>query len=255
MNSVEKNPRYSIVVPAYNEAEWLPACLEGLHRAMEAVDLPGELLVVDNNSTDSTADIARGADARVVFEPVNQISRARNAGGRAARGDLLVFVDADTVLPPSVLEEALQNLGQGDCCGGGAAVSFDRPITGPAKWLVALWHWLARRYGLAAGCFVFCLREGFEAVGGFNERVYASEEVWFSRRLGKWGQQRGKRFHLITTAPVVTSARKLDHPWSTYLALFVTLLFPPAVYSRWLCWVWYTRKPRVSGANRGDLGC
>ena len=256
MTSDSSNPRYSVIVPAYNEAEWLPECLSAAREAMQAVNLEGEVVVVDNNSTDTTAEIARQMGARVVCEPINQISRARNAGAKAARSQYLVFVDADTRLPPPVLAEAIANLDSGECCGGGATVAFDRPLTGLMKQLLRLWHWLAHRYGLAAGCFVYCRRDAFDAIGGFSERVFASEEVWFSRQLGRWGKQQGKPFRLIDTQSVVTSSRKLDHPLSVHVALLLALLFPPAVYSRRLCNVWYKRRPRLrrepSQANQDE---
>ncbi len=249
MNDSQTKPRYSIVIPAYNEAQWLPGCLAAVKDAMKSVAANGEIVVVDNNSTDETADIARESGARLIFESVNQISRARNAGAQAARGEFLVFLDADTLLPAELLIEALANLESGGCCGGGVMVAFDRPVRGLAKMLIGLWHWLAQRYGLAAGCFVYCLRDGFEAIGGFNERVYASEEVWFSRQLGKWGKREGMEFRVITSTSIVTSARKLDYPLSTYLTLFTALFFPPAVYSKWLCWTWYHRRPRGDEAE------
>ena len=80
-------PRYSIVVPAWNEEALLPATLASLRTAMAAVPHEGEIVVCDNNSTDGTAAAARAGGARVVFEPRNQIARARNAGARAARGE------------------------------------------------------------------------------------------------------------------------------------------------------------------------
>ena len=96
-------PDYSIVLPAYNEAALLPATLARLQEAMAGIALRGEIVVCDNNSTDATPELARAAGASVVFEPVNQISRARNTGARAARGRFLVFVDADTLVPGSLL--------------------------------------------------------------------------------------------------------------------------------------------------------
>lgn len=251
MSDPQPKPRYSIVIPAYNEAEWLPDCLAAVKETMGSVATTGEIVVVDNNSTDKTAYIAREFGARVVFESVNQISRARNAGARAAHGDFLVFLDADTLLPAELLNEALDNLERGECCGGGVMVAFDRPVRGLAKLLIGLWHWLARRYGLAAGCFIYCLHEAFDAIGGFSERIYASEEVWFSRQLCAWGEREGKEFRLITSTSVVTSARKLDHPLSMYLTLICALFFPPAVYSKWLCWTWYHRRPRGDEAKEG----
>ncbi len=77
---------------------------------MGALEQPGEIIVVDNNSTDDTADIARALGARVVSEPINQISRARNAGAAVARGGFFIFVDADTQISANVLGQALRQL-------------------------------------------------------------------------------------------------------------------------------------------------
>ena len=118
-------PDFTLVVPAYNEEAELPQSLPSFKAAMEASGRRGELVVADNNSTDRTAEIAREHGARVVFEAHNQISRARNAGARDAEGKHLVFVDADTLIPPELLAAALANLESGKCCGGGAAVDFD----------------------------------------------------------------------------------------------------------------------------------
>jgi GT2 family glycosyltransferase len=107
MTTEAAKPRYSVIVPAYNEAEWLPACLAGLHRAMDAVDLPGELLVVDNNSTDATADIARRADARVVFEPVNTVAR-RWTGDSPRSGDRGYGKEPRSFLRRSLAKQTLE---------------------------------------------------------------------------------------------------------------------------------------------------
>ena len=110
------SPRYSIIVPAFNEEVWLAKSLPAIHRAMGAVDKSGELIVVDNNSTDATAVVAERHGAKVVFEPINQISRSRNAGARLAQGAYLVFVDADTLITADLLKAALANLESGTCC-------------------------------------------------------------------------------------------------------------------------------------------
>ncbi len=78
----------------------LPATLDALQKAMKAIDMAGEMIVADNNSRDRTPEIAREHGAIVVFEPINQISRARNAGAKAARGRYLIFLDADTIISP-----------------------------------------------------------------------------------------------------------------------------------------------------------
>lgn len=236
--------RYTLVIPAYNEAALLPSTLASVRQAMQACSHAGELVVVDNNSSDDTAEVARAGGARMVFEAHNQISRARNAGAQASESEALVFLDADTRLPPGLLQTALDLLAGGACCGGGASVVFDRPNQDVER-VLRLWEGLSRRFRLAAGSFVFCLREGFDAVGGFSESVYAGEEIWLSRALGRWGKARGMRFEIVAEPPVVTSARKLDwhsRPFLVFYALLV-VLFPFITRYRWLCGLWYRRPP------------
>jgi len=244
---------FSVIVPAYNEEAELPRSLAALRLAMEGAargGLSGELVVVDNNSSDRTAETARAAGARVVFEPVNQISRARNAGARAAAGRFLVFADADTVVSPELLAEALGNLASGRCAGGGAVMEFDSYPRRGIRWAAGLWNRLAVRRGLAAGAFVYCLREGFETVGGFSQKVYAGEEVFFSRALRLWGRRRDLEFRVITAHPAVTSSRKLRwHSWPKVIALSVgLLLFPAGLLSRRFCGLWYRRPGSGAGA-------
>ena len=87
---------YSVIIPAFNEEAFLPQTLNYLQESMSRIDEQGEVIVVDNNSSDRTADIAREYGTQLVFEAVNQISRARNAGAKIAQGEYLIFLDADT---------------------------------------------------------------------------------------------------------------------------------------------------------------
>jgi glycosyltransferase involved in cell wall biosynthesis len=239
---VNAAPDYSIVLPAYNEAALLPATLARLREAMAGIVLRGEIVVCDNNSTDATADAARAADARVVFEPVNQISRARNTGAQVARGRLLVFVDADTLVPAPLLAKAIAALATGRACGGGAAVAMEGISGGLAGRMLSLWNGLSRGRRLAAGSFVFCLREAFLAVGGFSEQVYASEEIWLSRALKRWGRPRKLEFIILDEA-VTTSGRKARwYPAPLLLAVMLGFVICPwLVRSRHYCWLWYRR--------------
>ncbi len=234
---------YSLIIPAYNEERWLPATLAALQQAMSALPWQGELIVVDNNSTDATATLARQHGAQVVFEPYNQISRARNAGARMAQGRYLVFVDADTHIPPELLAGALHNLETGQCCGGGATVQFDTALSAAGRLGLAAWNTLSSRLKLAAGCFVYCRREAFDAVGGFSEAVYASEEIWLSRRLRRWGRQRGQAFCIISAYPAHSSGRKMDwfSSWQQAGLLLLMILFPFFVRFKRLCGFWYNR--------------
>ena len=95
--------KISIILPAFNEEKLVERSLQSIRCAATAFSRLGwehEIIVCDNNSTDRTAELARKQSARVVFEPVNQISRARNAGAAAATGEWFLFVDADSF--PSV---------------------------------------------------------------------------------------------------------------------------------------------------------
>lgn len=234
---------YSIIIPAYNEEALLEKTLDLLQQAMASVPLNGEIIVTDNNSTDRTAEIANRAGATVIFEPINQISRARNSGARQARGRYFVFVDADTMVPPALLQTALKNLQSGQCCGGGATMQADAPIPLVAKWVLEYWNLISRVFRLAAGCFVYCRRDDFEACGGFSEKVYATEEIWFSRNLKRLGKKQQRKFCIITEPRVITSDRKLVwHSQARQALLFIMLsLFPFFVRFKGLCGFWYKR--------------
>lgn len=232
---------YSVIVPAYNEEALLPRTLAAATTAMAAVAPRGELIVVDNNSTDGTAAVARAHGARVVFEPRNQISRARNAGAAAAHGEVLVFLDADSTLPAATLRQALANLEDTACCGGGAVFTLDGPAPALARGMLAAFNRTAVDRQFAAGCFIYCQREAFEAVGGFDEKLYASCDHAFSRQLRRWARRHDRVLRVIADPPVVTSARKLAHPRAYFLSLAVSLLIPFASRVRALCWYWYRR--------------
>lgn len=239
-------PDYSIIIPAFNEAAELPATLAAIRAAMAAQPHPGECIVVDNNSTDDTRSIATTAGADlVVFEPINQIARARNAGVQASRGQHLIFVDADTRISAELLAEALQLLSTGTCAAGGAIIEFDGTATvGPiGRAGIATWKRISKFTRTAAGSFLFCRRDAFEDVGGFDQKLYASEEVRLSRLLRKWGRERGLSFDIITTAPAHTSARKLQWYSGPKMLgwIFFMMLVPIAVRSRKLCGFWYER--------------
>ncbi|MGR9089087.1 MAG: glycosyltransferase [Gammaproteobacteria bacterium] len=234
-------PVYSVIVPAYNEAAFLPLTLQSISSAMRTLTQPGEMIVVDNNSTDDTAEVARSLGAHVVFEPINQISRARNAGAAAARGKFFIFIDADTEVSVEVLGQALDKLTAAAVCGGGATVAMNHPHWFPVC-VLACWNFFSGITRLAAGCFLFCRRDAFEACGGFSEKVYASEELWLSMALARWGRRRGLGF-IILRESVSTSARKVD--WLSAGAItrqvLIFLLFPLAVRSKRFCGAWYVR--------------
>lgn len=234
---------YSIVIPAFNEEDFLSATLTALHEATAQLELSGEIIVVDNNSTDETAAIAAAQGAQVVFEKINQISRARNAGAHAAQGRYLIFVDADTLVPPTLLQQALANLEGGQIIGGGARVVGDKPLHFSMQMLLNLWDFISTHTSTAAGSFIYCRRDAFETIGGFNEEVYASEEIWLSRKIKKLGREKGQRFCIIKQPPVITSMRKMEwySPLHIYFYTLMLAVFPFIVRIKSLCTPWYRR--------------
>ncbi len=237
------SPDYSIIIPAYNEESFLGRTLESVRNAMNGTDFRGELIIVDNASTDRTAEIAREWGATVLDEQYRQISRARNVGAKAATGRFLFFLDADTLMSPEILHEALAMLASGDYYGGGPIVQFDSEnLPWSVRAFTKIWNNYARNRCWAAGCFMFMLKEAFDAVGGFREDIYAGEEVYLSNALRKWGKARQKKFDLLNP-PILTSARKIKKGHLSLLATMIVLgLCPFLARFRSLCWPWYGKQ-------------
>ena len=204
--------RVSVVLPAFNEEKLLPAALAAVRDAASAFTARGwawECVVCDNNSTDATAAVARAAGATVVFEPVNQIGRARDAGARAANGDWLVFIDADSTPSAELFASIATRIAEGRVLGGGSTVELEPGTPRYARFVCGLWNLWSRLAGWAAGSCVWVEAEAFRTVGGFGTEFYAGEEVFLSRRLKSLARRSGRRFVILAGHPLRTSARKL----------------------------------------------
>ena len=204
--------RVSVVLPAFNEEKLLPAALAAVKAASSAFTARGwewECVVCDNNSTDGTSAVARAAGATVVFEPVNQIGRARDAGARAANGDWLVFIDADSTPSAELFASIATRIAEGRVLGGGSTVELEPGTPRYARFVCGLWNLWSRLAGWAAGSCVWVEAEAFRTVGGFGTEYYAGEEVFLSRRLKTLARRSGRRFIILADHPLRTSSRKL----------------------------------------------
>jgi len=206
--------KLSFVIPAYNEAAWIEHCLECIAVSVDACSLQAdtafdvEYIVVDNNSTDETALKAEQAGALVVFEAINQISRARNAGAQAASGDWLIFIDADSDLSAGLLTDVLALIAANKHVGCGSLMHMEG-LEGLAGWALRSWSLLSRTLNWAAGSFVVCRSDVFAELNGFSEQLFVAEEIDFSRRVKKYARQHKSRFSVLRNHPLQTSNRKV----------------------------------------------
>lgn len=215
---MQTNPQpnlISFVIPAHNEETELPQTLHHLYRAARQLGLHFEVLVVADSCTDRTSAIACEFGASVVEVNHRQISRTRNAGAERARGSYLFFVDADTRIGTEVLAAALQALESG-ALGGGALVLFEGSHPFWIRWSVGALISVLRKMRVAAGCFFFCRKSDFVALGGFPVDAFAAEEVLLSFSFKRRG-----RFVALRES-VTTSGRKL-RTHSAYELLAATL--------------------------------
>jgi glycosyltransferase involved in cell wall biosynthesis len=235
MKASGNNCAVSFIVPAHNETSELPATLCSIRHAAETVGCEYETVVVDDASRDDTADLARKLGARVVSISRRQIAAARNAGARAASGDVFVFVDADTHIAPEHVGGVIEALHRGDA-GGGARVRVGGEVPRWARLALGLFSFLYFGMNFGAGAFLFTRRETFFAIGGFDERYFAGEELFFTMALRRRG-----RFTLLQK-PVITSGRKLRIYSAGEVARQVAaILFsgPRAITSRRKLELWY----------------
>jgi glycosyltransferase involved in cell wall biosynthesis len=228
----------SFIVPAYNEEHELSATLVAIHEAASVVEQLYEIIVVDDASTDATPKIASDGGAKVI--PINrrQIAASRNAGGRAAQGEYLFFVDADTRISPANVSGGIAALEAG-YAGGGARVAMDGFIPFWGRLLLRGFALVYFGLNLGAGAFLFTTRRNFDVVGGFDEQYFAGEEVYFSLELKKLGGFK------VLREPVVTSARKLRmYPAKDFLRKFFGVIVrgPRGVRSRAKLSLWYDGK-------------
>jgi glycosyltransferase involved in cell wall biosynthesis len=192
----------SFIIPAHNEERHVGNCVLSIIASARALGQPFEVIVVDDASTDRTDQIAANHGATVVKVARRQIAAARNAGARQARGEVLFFVDADTIANPRALRASLQAL-QNGAVGGGCVSTFDGPLPIWARTLYPLAVVMIRSFKLVGGCFLFATRKAFDAVGGFDEKYFAGEDAAFVRALKRQG-----RFD-VPGPTVITSGRKL----------------------------------------------
>ncbi len=239
-------PRFSLIIPARNEEAYLPRLLDTVDVARrryaggpDAV----EVIVADNVSTDRTADIARQHGCRLVRVETRVIGAVRNGGARAARGEMLAFVDADARIHPETFNAIERLMRSGHVVAGASGVRLERLSVGIAATLALMLPlvWLT---GMDTGV-TFCRRADFEAVGGYSEERKFAEDVQFLFDLRRLGRRSGQRLGRTRSAKALASVRKFDRygEWH-YFALIArglwVMLWHPHALERWVHEYWYS---------------
>ena len=179
--------RFAIIVPAYNEETELPGTLDSIHSAAVGLGCDYEIVLVNDGSTDATPGIGENFGARVISINCRQIAASRNAGARAATGDIFVFIDADTRITSGHVSGVIGALDSG-YVGGGSRLRVDDEIPYWGRILFGAFTTVYFSLQLGAGAFLFTTRATFFAIGGFDETYFAGEEVLFTFALKKLGR-------------------------------------------------------------------
>lgn len=208
--------KISVVIPAHNEEKFIGECLSSIKTAESKISTPVEIVVCLNRCTDRTEEIARSFGANVVKEDEKNLSRIRNTAVKAALGDIIVTIDADSRMSPNMLAEVNRLISTQKFIGGGTVIKGERLSLGIFFSLIVI-GFFAILYGLrSAGLFWF-LKKNFDAIGGFNESLVTLEDLDFAKRLSAFGKTKGLRYGTAWRAFITTSCRKFDKFGDWYL--------------------------------------
>ena len=219
-------PLISIIIPVRNEEGCLHTCLDSIESAAKRLSSSIEIIVVINRCTDRSEEIARQRNCRIVHDDSKNLSKIRNSGAKAASGEILVTVDADSRVSQNMLQEVCRRVADPLVIGGGVLIIPERWsmgifLTALCLLPIIVWH------GISGGLF-FCRREDFNAIGGFNESLVSAEDIDFARRLKAFGSKTRRRYITLYRAHIVSSCRKFDRLGDWYFlrhpSLFLTLL-------------------------------
>ena len=216
------NTDFTVVVPAHNEEKYIGKCLRAVRSAAKYVAPDNvEIIVVANRCTDHTAAIAERYGAKVLTNEEKCIAAVRNSGVRAAKGRIIVTVDADSLMTKYSLAEIRSMLESRKYVGGGTNPKFDRMSLGIAASTLYvalnLIPVMVKNGGYLSGAmFWFCKRD-FDAIGGFDESLVSLEDMDFAQRLKAHGRKSGRKYGTLKKSYVTTSARKFDEFGDWYL--------------------------------------
>jgi cellulose synthase/poly-beta-1,6-N-acetylglucosamine synthase-like glycosyltransferase len=209
--------KFSVVIPAYNEENLLPATLQALEAATG--DLTFERIVVDNESTDRTAQIAHDFGVKIVSESEHNIAKVRNTGAQHASGEFIIFLDADTRAAPSLLQKIHDAMKDEKCFGGAVSVEYDESKRKWMKYYLRGWKFWEKFFNMKQGAAQFYRKAIFEKLGGYDTTIFVGEDIDFYWRMAKFARRNEGHLSFIENPKVKTSARRLDKTsfWKTFV--------------------------------------
>ncbi len=204
----------SIIVPAFNEEREIPFLLESIKEQSFKKDY--EIIVADNNSSDRTVEVAKKYGCRI--SPGGSPAKARNKGALEAKGNLFLFVDADTVLPYDFLENSV---GEFEKRNLDVAAFFLLPRSKNVFLKIAFNLFynvfpalISEKFVPHATNTILVKKSLHEKLGGFDESIIVAEDHFYAREGGKIG-----RFGLIRSSNIFVSTRRFKEEglFATYL--------------------------------------
>jgi glycosyltransferase involved in cell wall biosynthesis len=186
---VQNDIVFSIVIPCYNEAVYIGKCIESI-RANDADHIQYEIVVVDNGSSDGSVEIAKKLGAKIIENAKGYISTLRNLGLRQARGNILVTLDADIIVPSHWLKRAKEFFDNGFI----GALGFTLNVPESAGWVAKAWG--NRIYQkldkiveveVLSSTNIFMNRSVFEEINGFDETLKTGADKDLTLRILKAG--------------------------------------------------------------------
>ncbi len=237
--------KVSVIIPAYNEEQYLPETLGRITRSLSVLASPSEIIVVDNDSQDGTKQVAEAFGANVFLEKEHNIAKVRNVGGTNSTGDVLIFIDADTLVPDSLFKKVTAVMKEEKCFGGAVAVEYEDL---QRKWMrlyLAGWKLWGKFFNMAQGAAQFCRKSVFEELKGYGQSIFMGEDIEFYWRLARYAKLNDGYLYFVDQPKVRTSTRRFDSMSLWKIFLLTNPIFIRLTWRKQSFWKdWYEKAVR-----------
>lgn len=241
-------PGISIIIPAFNEEGYILSTLDAIEESINfsktTKKFEYEIIVVDNESNDKTKKILENKEVNVLTESKKSIGAVRNKGVKNAQYEILVFIDADILVPLSLFSEILSNMEDDYCTGGTVDVRY-KPKRNAVKIYLKFYKTIGAIFHMSQGATQFVRKDVFDSIGGYSEKYLIGEDVDFFWRLRNFSKKNNGRISHIVSEAVIASTRRFDQ-WSIFKVLWYTnpviILLFRNIQSYWEGW--YSKPPR-----------